>query len=411
MRTLSDLEAAFQALERRASAVYGEHDLDRTVANRRARTSTHRRVVLATAAAVAVGASAAVASYLWTENDNRVSPAGSRTAVCVAPLPPQWRQALPAHQIRVDGQAVLPVQVDADGRVTVDWVVDGVEQVGQVGRDDSVSKIAQLPIPTGHGVMSVSVDSRSVVIVLFRLPTGSSGGSPSDTDDAVVIDRHTGAVTHLLAGAPVPSGYAFGGHWGNLVDGIYYWAEVPVRGDGRLNDLLMSYDPTDHSYAVKARGDSLNSNPLGYFWDGGSFPLMDVPPVHPVVTDVAQTMATDGKSLSWSTYDDPSTVFWSDVSGASRAFSQNLMHQVSIDGVSGPYVFLSYGEGDDADKVSGSEHVLDTRTGALADTGVPQISLRGMSGNSVIAFWSTAKTSTTQVVNLNELPQIDCPSS
>jgi len=222
MRTLSDLEAAFDVLGRRAEEFYGEHDLDRTIGHSpRRRPAPRRRVALAAAAVVAVSGTGAGASYLWSSGSHAPAADGPAVPMCVGQLPTQWQQAFVARSIRADGQSVSPVQVDASGKVTVQWTIGGTLNVGQVGPDDVVTRIGQLVLPAGHGALSVTVDSRSIVVVLFRLPAASSGGSPSDTDDIAVIDRVTGAVTHVLAGAPVPSGYAFEGHWGNLVGGVF----------------------------------------------------------------------------------------------------------------------------------------------------------------------------------------------
>ncbi len=57
--------------------------------------------------------------------------------------------------------------------------------------------------------------------------------------------------------------------------------------------------------------------------------------------------------------------------------------------------------------MNGNVHVLDTRTGALADTGTSQW-LPATSTGGTLAFTTIARNGATRIVNLTHLPQLHC---
>ena len=82
------------------------------------------------------------------------------------------------------------------------------------------------------------------------------------------------------------------------------------------------------------------------------------------------------------------------------------MEFLSVEAVAGPYVFLNSGEGSDWDRVSGDVQVLDTRTGAMADTGL----IRWEADHSAAGLVTLSPRigDTIRVLDTNGLPGLNC---
>jgi hypothetical protein len=417
-RTQADLEAAFGLLEQQGAAYLAEsmNSGGQTIVALRphaepgARRRPHRRTAgLAVAAAVlAAAVSVSVASLRGTSEARNQAGSANAIPVCMSRLPSSWGTALRAHPIRVAGQNLSIVAVDGQGDVIVQWTVAGRSlRIGRV-TGDAVEQIARVALRADQAVARVAVDAHSVVVEL--MPRPEDGAQRVNVEDIVLIDRHTGRVTHLLPSAPIPPGYvsaAGPGSWAVLQDGVYYWLEGPDQDNAP--QTLLSYDTATKAYAARATQQAaVYWSPLGISWDGGSIPAGGLPPVLPPTEQHKQTLAYDGASVAWSTYDRPSLVHWSDRTGHTRVLEQKVMSQLAIEAVSGPYILLTSGEGDDHDKVNGNVQILDTRTGALADTGINGSLEPGPSGPGVLAFWPVPPSATAQLLYTRGLPGLTC---
>ena len=414
MRTLTDLHAAYDALERHARAYenadHSGPDVEIPLLAPAAPSGPpRRRRARVFAAAAAVATLAGGSAYLWSgarSGDNEA--ADGVTPVCIAALPSAWRQALQTMpSAEPTSVAETPLAVTADGHVQYWDVADGAFNVFTAAEGGGPMAIYRLTLRAGQAVARVAVDDTSIVVELS--PPVTQDGKPNNVEDIVLVDQRTGEIKHLLAGAPVPRGDVSGanpGSWATLQDGVYYWLEG--AGYDNAPQTLMSYDIASGTYGAVDTGQAaVYLTALGISWDGGSIPVRNLPPVHPPVDLVRQTVASDGESLAWATYDDPSTVHWADNSGASRVLTQDVMSDLTVQAVSGPYVFLTSGEGSDSDQVNGDIQVLDTRTGALVDSGI-QAAMARVSRGGIVAIADESGSFGTQVLDVNDLPELTC---
>jgi hypothetical protein len=334
---------------------------------------------------------------LYSATDRGPS-AGSVTNVCVASLPRAWEQALHNDVVPTAGSNPGPLAITNDGAVITDWT-DGQGDVrfGSVKPGSTVATLGRMPTPTGSKIGTVAAAGHFAVASFYR------GGRTTDID---LFDLATGRVTPLLPDAPLARhAHAFGGAWLTVQHKTVYWPAS--RTASGAPNVLISYDIAKRSYRRKQTdGPAVFYNPLGIYWQGGYLASQQLPPDHPPIGQ-RMTVATDSDALAWSS-GDGSTLRWSDLEGDSRTLSQDLSHFLGIDAVAGPYVLLDRGEGDDSDAMSGNVQLLDTRTGAIADTHVQAGWYPVVSRGGLLAFATGDRGSTFHLVDTSKLPELRC---
>lgn len=406
MRTESDLVDAFDELEQRADAYLATTaattsrpagravvlDLERHPVRVARRASTTRRAAVA---AISVGLLAVGATVLRSATAPD-STAGGGIAACIAPLPGAWRAALDSAPVRAPGGATLdPAGITPSGNVLASWSTRASVHLDVVSRAGRVTELYRHRLVPHELVTQVRTDATYAVV-------GTSIGHHGNR--IVLVDLATGKTRQLLAHAPLAHSAQIGpGAWIVVMNGSVYWPAA-----GRTWSVI-GYDIATHRYTSRRTPDeAVYATPDGISWSTGSIARAGLPPVHPAIGDAKLTLATDGQHLAWSEYADPSHVSWSEQSGASRSVVQHVMHFLSVGAVSGPYVFLTSGEGDDSDKVDGDLQVLDTRTGALADTGLQSWD-QGVARNGLLALTANDPKKSMKVLDTSNLPRITCP--
>jgi hypothetical protein len=383
MRTKTDLAGAFALLEEQADEYVHSTGLQAIDRSR----PRHRFVAAAAAAVVTVGV-AAGAMTIYSATDRGPS-AGSATNACVTSLPAAWHQAF-RDEVEVPGSDAQPLAVSGAGALVTAWTdSDGNLGFGRVQPGLPLAPVGTIHTPTGTKIGTVASDGKDAVASFYR-------GARTRAVD--LIDLKTGDVTPLLRHAPLAHhAHAFGGAWLTIQHRTVYW---PASHAGSASpNVLVGYDIATRSYRhVQKPGPAVFYSPLGISWAGGNLASRALPPTHPAV----------GDPLAWSYYSDSSTVHWSDLEGHSRSVSQDLSHFLSVDAVAGPYVFLDRGEGDDADAMSGNVQILDTRTGAIADTHMQAAWYPVASRGGLLAFATGDPGSTFHLVDTEKLPQLRC---
>ncbi len=419
MRTVADLEKLYTLLEGQADAYLADSapstpgaatapwPADLVEPPSRTRRAHRSRVApLLAAAAVVVSVSVGLALHNLGTTDNAPG-SGNATPACRTPLPTAWRTALHARQLTVDGKWLSADSITSDGLVVAHWyAADGSLHLGTSSDGARIKDLFRLPVAANRFVTRIAADAKTAVIALAPNRPKDSPSSP--VDELRLVDLATGRSENILPEAPMPVGDVVGpGGWAVIQDGVVYWLAGPDYDNAP--QMLMSYDIAHRTYAARPTGEAdVYWNPLGISWRDGSVPVHGLPPVLPATGEHHMTVAYDGSAVAWSLYDDPSTVYWSDSSGVTRAVSQHLMSQVLVEAVAGPYVLLTYGEGDVKDQVNGDVQVLDTRTGALADTGLNAYEANRSRNGTVTFSPNDAAGSPLLVLDTGGLPPLTC---
>jgi hypothetical protein len=399
MRIESDLHAAFALLERQGdeylAAFAGGTDepaVEIVVEPAPPQRRRARTILPILAGAAAVATALGVIS-VGGGGSARQGPGGAATPVCVTALPPAWQAALSARTVTVDGTGATGEAVGTDGTVVLSWLgTDGMWRVGTVAPGaTNVHQVYRQPTP--GRVWGFAADSHFAVVTVGR--------SKGRVDEFVLVDLATGDTTNPLADAP-PGATPSDPKEPTLQDGTLYWL-----GDAEHADTLYSYDISARSYdSTQIDLADFHWTPLGFVWSDGSIPAAGLPSIRPPLSDRGISVAHDGSTLAWSYYDDAATVHWSEQSGTTRDLDQHVMQFLTVDAVAGPYVFLNSGEGSDTDQVTGDVQILDTRTGAMADTGLRYWEA-DHSADGVVTL-SPRIGDTVRILDTNNLPGLHC---
>lgn len=392
MRTTDDLNGAFALLERDAED-YLQFTGPRAAA--RGPRQRGRRFLAGAAAAVVTVGVAVGAAALYSPRGHNVS-GGSATNVCVTKLPAAWNQAL-RGTVPFAGIVPQPLTVTAGGSVIVQWTdTRGDLRVGRFTPSHSIEPLARIPMSSGSYTVHSAANDHYAVTPLFH-------GRHIVAID--LVDLSNGRITPLLPRAPFARhAQVSPGSWLTIQHGTVYWPASRTKHSAP--NVLISYNIASRSYSARqVAGPAVYLNPLGIYWQGGHLANGPLPPAHPAF-GTRMTSASDGTAISWSS--DDRTIHWSDLDGATRTLQQHLSHFLGVDGVAGPYVFFDRGEGDDTDQLNGNVHVLDTRTGAIADTHT-QAWWTAVSRHGTMVFATMIdKSSKVHVVDTTKLPELTC---
>lgn len=358
----------------------------------------HRSLAAAAGVIVAVGVGVGVGT-LHSSKNGTAAAGGTPIIACKAPLPTAWQHALDASKIAQPGQYPQPLAVTKNGAVLLSWTdAAGDLHVGRLTSGLVVDRLAKITPPAATAVGTVAADGRHVVVSFRR----------RDRTSAIdLLDLATGRIRDLLPHAPLAAhAQTVGGAWLTIQHSTVYW---PARSSqNTAPNILVSYNIGNDRYETRrVAGDAVYLNAAGIYWRDGHLLKQPPPPIHPPLEERYMTEAADEDVIAWSFFRDPTTVIWSQVSGAARTVRQHLARSINIDAVAGPYIFLDRGEGDDTDAINGDVYVLDIRTGALADTGTSGW-LPSESAGGTVAFTTTDRHTATRVLNVTHLPRLHC---
>lgn len=331
--------------------------------------------IIAAAAAVVLAVAGGAAWRIGTSNPDL---SGGRLATsCNATLPPAWRTALDGPAFSIGGYTPPVIGVLSDGSA-VATPVGGRYGDDVVLIDTSGKVIPIYQLPRGGLGLNTEVSGHTVVLNISTAPKGSHTISTRPTD-IVDIDTRTRRVTHLLRHVPPglrarPAHGRTGAATNDAVlqDGVAYWT---AAGRDLHHGLVVGYDLRTHRYrkvGTYSGAAYLDHDARGVFWGGGAIPAPHLPPQVASLADrtnprnfLHTDVVTDGTHYAWS---QGQTVHWAGPDGEHADYRvPEIDHGGSggvVYSVAGPFV-LMYTAADAA-----TFHVLDTATGALADTGI-----------------------------------------
>ena len=327
-------------------------------------------LVAATVAAVLV-AGGGIAVWGLGRGTSSQHSGGGYARTCSATLPAAWKKASAAPEVTVEGHYASVVAVTSYGDV-VTWMTGRLHQVAHVGLRKNTGTTRTLFAGAPDDSISTSVDGPD--LVLSVAPTGSGQSLGPNVQDVVAIDLRTSTVRHLLPAAGMPAGDVVGDRAAVVLDGLVYWTAVPRGAQAKSGSgTVLAYDLTRHRASVVARHASLQSTEderRGVFWTGGGVVARGVPAAVPGPRAKGVTaVVSDGTNFAWLGAGNPRVLGWADAAGDERRWSLDTVDGPGVEfqpiAVSGPFVFLEpMGSGDP------HAYVLDTRTGATADSGI-----------------------------------------
>ena len=178
--------------------------------------------------------------------------------------------------------------------------------------------------------------------------------------------------------------------------------------------MIIGYDLTTNTSRIVAHTDGpvfVRQDPRGALWQGGSVPATGVPTAVPAGGAV-RTVYSDGVDYAWNVgWRTNHNIGWTDGDGRVRSFTVAILgHPTAtpiVMAVSGPYVLLSPYSG--RVPLPGGRArlaVLDTRTGAIADLGVPMVDDSAAGRPAALAF--TNRHDATLRISTSGLPELRC---
>ena len=390
-------------LEHELRELYTDIDDDHGAAERiRSTLATRRR---SSGSAWAVGAAAAAAACVAVgavalRSDERPAPgAGAAPSSCTTALPAEWQRALDTTPITVDGAPAYPIMLTAPGDVIVAWKpAGGSAQLGITGADGTTRTfIGALGDHLGGGY---ALEGNTLVVG----PT-NSGSAMS------VVDVQSGNTDEISLDPFMPAGYSASDGVA-ILNGVIYFGASP-RPDG-IGGVIVGYDLASGTSDIVARTDGpvfVRQDARGVIWKNGGIRATETPNAVPGSAAVYDVYG-DGTDYAWNVnWRTNQEVSWTDGSGTTRSFTVQLPGHPGaapiVMAVSGPYVLLSPYSG--ARPLPGGRAqlaVLDTRTGAVADLGVPLVDDSAAGLPAALAF--TNGDDATLRINTSHLPELEC---
>ena len=389
-------------LELELRELYADTSDDHAAAERiRAAVATprsRRSSVWTVGAAITAAACIAIATVALRSTDSRISAAGGARASCTAPLPAGWQRALDTAPIAVDGVPAYPIGLTVTGDAIVAWQPGGgPPRLGITAADGSTRTL--IPALGEHLGGGYALEGDTLVV-----------GPTRWGHTMAVIDVRTGDTREISLGPAMPAGY-LASDGVAMLDGIVYFGASP-RHDG-IGGVIVAYDLAEGSSHIIARTDGpvfVRQDARGVLWHNGGIRAGTTPAAVPGANAVFEVDG-DGADYAWNVDQQTShEITWSDGSGPTRSFTVDLPDHPDaapiVMAVSGPYVLLSpY-----SDKPFPDAHeqlaVLDTRTGAVAELGIPMVDDSAAGLPSMLAF--TNGDDATLRIDTAKLPGLGC---
>ena len=384
-----------------------------------------RRWPVVTVAAAAVVLIAGAGAVWRAERSTRDLAGGRYPATCAAALPPAWLKALNARPISVDGSPAEVDGVTSDGSAIAQTLRGRyAEQLLLVSPTGAVTPLYSLP--EGGSGLETDVGGSSVVLsISASRKVDATTNFISGVTSIVAINTRTHHISRLLHTAPTalrPSARdarSARNQVGNaVVQGQWVYWTVPKGKPSAAKGVVVGYDFATHHYrrvGTYHHGGGVTRDARGVWWPGGSIAASHVPsgvaPLHPETTFrrvFQHSVDTDGKDFAWAQTAER-IVHWAGPDSRSAGFEVEQMDSDDdpgfqpIVGVAGHVVLMFTTD------QSATYHLLDTRTGALADTDIGP-------GGSAFAVGSTLYLTRplsgagqgTVVIDTAKLPELHC---
>lgn len=319
---------------------------------------SHWYLSLAGVLALFIAAAIALALQLDGGGTARPRPPTSAAGSCRGNLPPQWQDALRAAVVALP-QPVSPLAVDAHG---VLYARTADAKIVAVDRQRNVRTVYDLPSGTAADQTIRVYPAAGTLIVVTLNATGERVSA------LTAVDPATGRAQRIATSGTV-DGAA-------VVGAMLYWDQRP--GAGNPGGVIRRYDATTGTSATVDFGDVTGptATATGVAWGSGSAPAA-LPAKLKAALPADAPVTTDGASYAWTR---GGALYWASSDGTVRGpLTQRTVVTPLVRAVSGPFVFFT------ADDASNDLHVMDARSGRVADTGLPFTGI-AVDGGGVVAL-------------------------
>ncbi|WP_375503331.1 hypothetical protein [uncultured Jatrophihabitans sp.] len=377
------------------------------------RADRSRWLLVAASVATVLVAAGGVAVWGLGRSNGQDHAGGGYAQSCPAMLPKAWSDAFAAPRSTVPGFSASVVAATAYGDVVV-WGDVQTDTTTGIGLRPVGGTVRTLyTVPAGWTVQT-SVDGADLVLSLGPVARGPN------VKDIVAINLRTSTVRHLLPLTGTLSDTAVADRAASVLDGIVYWIAIPHGTDpGQSVGAVVAYDLRRHRATVVAHAHGLLAqpdDPGGVMWDGGGVARRGVPAAVPStrsddyhsISRTYGSVVTDGIDYAWIPIDRQNQVVWTDTRGDARSWTLaagSVPGKPDVVAVSGPFVVLLPDEHE-----APRYYVLDTRTGALAATGVDATGAGVTLGTRMVLGTQAASQAPTTSIVLDtaHLPRLTC---
>ena len=369
---------------------------------------SHWLLVAATVALILV-VGAGVAVWGLGHGGSAEKSGGGYARSCRAALPPAWRTALTAAPTAVQGRPTTVLELTRYGDV-VDWLdANGAEHLGLRSSSGQLRSLDD--VLRGRRLSGTGVDGRTLLLSIA--PAVTRAVPDPLVDDLEAVDLSDLEARDVLAAPGVPLDTVVADKAAAIVGGTVYWVAVPrgTQDPSTAGRVLALHLATGR---VEVAGQATNllsgpDEPRGVLWDGGTVRRPGVPASVPALRDNGyDPVVSNGPDFAWLRSDaDVHLIGWADTAGAERRWEVSTIgRDVRADpiAVSGPFVLLGpQGVGD------GHLFVLDTRTGAVADSGLQSFGATAHGTRVAVVTRANDRTpSRTTVLDTAHLPGLHC---